>query len=63
LFLVSEIIPSFEKIDANGDGRISKGELIKAASLIGLNPTEKDAAAMMRLADRDGNVSHYLSLW
>ncbi|XP_069134750.1 calmodulin-like [Argopecten irradians] len=52
---MQEIISSFEMIDLNSDGRISKGELIKAAALLGMNPTEEDAKAMMRLADLDGD--------
>ncbi|XP_033749098.1 calmodulin-like [Pecten maximus] len=52
---MQEIIASFEMIDLNSDGRISKGELIKAAALLGMNPTEEDAKAMMRLADLDGD--------
>ncbi|XP_060070986.1 uncharacterized protein LOC132550905 [Ylistrum balloti] len=52
---MEEIIASFELIDLNSDGRISKGELIKAAALLGMNPTEEDAKNMMRLADLDGD--------
>ena len=50
----SEIKSSFDAIDANGDGRISKKELMKAAAMLGMNPTEKDANEMLRTADLDG---------
>ncbi|OWF55274.1 Calmodulin [Mizuhopecten yessoensis] len=52
---MEEIIASFELIDLNSDGRISKGELLKAAALLGMNPTEEDAQAMLSLADLDGD--------
>ncbi|KAK3088742.1 hypothetical protein FSP39_023186 [Pinctada imbricata] len=50
---------SFEKIDVNGDGRLSKSELMKAAALLGFNPTEKELTEMMRSVDRnnDGFIS------
>ena len=51
--MISEIKRSFNLIDENGDGRLSKRELMKAASLLGWNITEKDIVQMMKSVDRD----------
>ncbi|XP_033749099.1 neo-calmodulin-like [Pecten maximus] len=51
----AEIIASFEMIDDNSDGRISKVELIKGVELLGMNPTEEYPQVMMGLADLDGD--------
>ncbi|XP_061178611.1 neo-calmodulin-like [Saccostrea echinata] len=50
-----EIKESFNKIDLNGDGRLSKRELMKAAAILGMNPTEKDVNNMMKDVDKDGD--------
>ncbi|XP_060071016.1 calmodulin-A-like [Ylistrum balloti] len=50
-----EIEDTFELIDEDGDGRISKQEMVKAASLLGFNPTSEDADAMIKMADADGD--------
>lgn len=42
---------SFQIIDTNEDGRISKQELRNAAFLIGLNPTKREMEAWWREAD------------
>lgn len=42
---------SFQIIDTNEDGRISKQELRNAAFLIGLNPTKRELEAWWREAD------------
>lgn len=42
---------SFQIIDTNDDGRISKQELRNAAFLIGLNPTKRELEAWWREAD------------
>lgn len=50
-FLSVEIMNSFQIIDTNEDGRISKQELRNAAFLIGLNPTKRELEAWWREAD------------
>lgn len=42
---------SFQIIDTNEDGRISKQELRNAAFLIGLNPTKRELETWWREAD------------
>lgn len=44
---------SFQIIDTNEDGRISKQELRNAAFLIGLNPTKRELEAWWREAESD----------
>ncbi|XP_069134422.1 calmodulin-like [Argopecten irradians] len=53
--LQKEIEDTFALIDTDGDGRISKTEMVKAASLMGINPTDEDADTMLRMADGDGD--------
>lgn len=50
---------SFQIIDTNEDGRISKQELRNAAFLIGLNPTKRELETWWREADtnNDGFIS------
>lgn len=45
--------------DLNGDGRLSRRELMKAAAILGMNPTDKDIDAMMKDVDKnnDGFIS------
>uniref|UniRef100_A0A8W8N0I1 EF-hand domain-containing protein n=1 Tax=Magallana gigas TaxID=29159 RepID=A0A8W8N0I1_MAGGI len=54
-----EIMNSFQIIDTNEDGRISKQELRNAAFLIGLNPTKRELETWWREADtnNDGFIS------
>lgn len=37
-FIILEIKESFHKIDLNGDGRLSRRELMKAAAILGNEP-------------------------
>ncbi|XP_033749097.1 calmodulin-beta-like [Pecten maximus] len=64
--LDKEIEDTFVLIDTDGDGRISKEEMVKAASLMGFNPTSKDADTMIKMADADGdgfiNCKEYCSM-
>ena len=48
---------SFEILDANQDGRISKKELRDAAFLIGLNPTNRELEAWWREADTNSECA------
>ena len=48
---------SFEILDANQDGRISKKELRDAAFLIGLNPTKRELEAWWREADTNSECA------
>ena len=49
--------------DKNGDGRISKGELMLTMQLIGANPTKDEVEKMIREVDTDGNsYFHFLFL-
>lgn len=48
---------SFEILDANQDGRISKKELRDAAFLIGLNPTKPELEAWWREADTNSECA------
>lgn len=52
-FIILEIKESFHKIDLNGDGRLSRRELMKAAAILGMNPTDKDIDAMMKDVDKN----------
>lgn len=52
-FIILEIKESFHKIDLNGDGRLSRRELMKAAAVLGMNPTDKDIDAMMKDVDKN----------
>ncbi|XP_062573112.1 uncharacterized protein LOC134235047 [Saccostrea cucullata] len=54
-----EIMNTFQIIDSNEDGRISKKELRDAAFLIGLNPTKRELEAWWTEADsnQDGFIS------
>ncbi|XP_048731529.1 neo-calmodulin-like [Ostrea edulis] len=51
----AEIKKSFDEIDVNRDGRLSKLELTKASAVLGMNPTEKDINDMMREVDTDND--------
>ncbi|XP_021363809.1 calmodulin-like [Mizuhopecten yessoensis] len=66
LSLDLQIEDTFELIDTDRDGRISKQEMVKAASLLGLNPTAEDADVMIKMADSDGdgyiNRTEYTSM-
>lgn len=53
---VSEIKESFHKIDLNGDGRLSRRELMKAAAILGMNPTDKDIDTMMKDVDANSKL-------
>ncbi|WAR18065.1 CALM1-like protein [Mya arenaria] len=55
----SEIEQIFEKIDLNNDGRISVIELTKAARLLGMNPTQDEAAQM--IADCNPSQEGYVN--
>ena len=48
---------TFEILDANQDGRISKKELRDAAFLIGLNPTKRELEAWWREADTNSECA------
>ncbi|KAL5013227.1 hypothetical protein ScPMuIL_007497 [Solemya velum] len=52
---IAHIKRSFALLDQNGDGRISRTEVIKAAQLLGLNPTKRDADKMLREFDKNQN--------
>lgn len=67
-FIILEIKESFHKIDLNGDGRLSRRELMKAAAVLGMNPTDKDIDAMMKDVDKNSTwklqlFSMGLGLW
>ncbi|XP_063727576.1 uncharacterized protein LOC134855109 isoform X1 [Symsagittifera roscoffensis] len=51
----NDIKEMFKMYDKNGDGRISKGELMLTMQLIGANPTKDEVENMIREVDTDGN--------
>ena len=50
----NDIKEMFKMYDKNGDGRISKGELMLTMQLIGANPTKDEVENMIREVDTDG---------
>lgn len=52
---------SFQIIDTNEDGRISKQELRNAAFLIGLNPTKRELETWWREADTNSKYIEKIS--
>ena len=50
----------FKMYDKNGDGRISKGELMLTMQLIGANPTKDEVEKMIREVDTDGKLCLHL---
>ena len=53
-YLISVILQSFSKIDENGDGKISKRELVRAYRLAGFNPTKDEIEAVIKEHDVNG---------
>ncbi|XP_076456674.1 neo-calmodulin-like [Babylonia areolata] len=50
-----QIKESFQKIDVNGDGRLSVTELMKAQQALGLNPTRQETREMVKQVDEDSS--------
>ncbi len=50
----NDIKEMFKMYDKNGDGRISKGELMLTMQLIGANPTKEEVEKMIQEVDTDG---------
>ncbi|XP_048729906.1 uncharacterized protein LOC125647259 [Ostrea edulis] len=51
----SEILTSFDAIDINKDGSITKAEMREAASMTGMNPTDKEVDDWWAEADANGD--------
>ncbi|XP_048729905.2 calmodulin-like isoform X1 [Ostrea edulis] len=62
----SEILTSFDVIDINKDGSITKKEMRRAARLTGMNPTDKDLDDWWAEADTNGDgvisLQEYINL-
>ena len=53
MFFFVEIKKSFNDLDVNLDGRVSKKELIMGSYRLGMNPTDDEIDEMMRQADKN----------
>ncbi|KAL3889861.1 hypothetical protein ACJMK2_002185 [Sinanodonta woodiana] len=56
---VEDILKSFSALDVNGDGKISRSEIVRAMQILGGNPTPEEADELLRSQDinSDGYIS------
>ena len=54
VFPFLEIRRVYLSIDTNGDNKLSAGEILRGAQLLGINPTREEVTSWMSQTDKDG---------
>lgn len=54
--LFSELLKIFKSFDENGDGKVSKHELVRASKKMGVNKTLKDIEKVLRTINTDSKI-------